>query len=110
MHDRLRGPDGNILEVWHCPDCNTHAYLHPDPDHSSNHWMRQEFLPEHEYVHRQQLKMDHDGDRGMLRLALKYPALHAAIIQVQGPAADLAPEHRAHILRTAGIKDEEGEI
>jgi hypothetical protein len=103
MTDPLLDADGQLLEKWHCPDCNTHVHLHSDPQHESHYWTR-DFIREHEYVHRQQLEAHH-GDRGMLRLALKYPALHAAIIQVHGPATDLTPEHRARILRSAGIQE-----
>ncbi|WP_084525382.1 hypothetical protein [Nocardia vaccinii] len=109
MTDPLRGEDGEMLGEWQCPDCTTHVHLHDNPEHDSHDWTR-DFIREHRYVHEQQLEAEHNGDRGMLRLALKYPALHAAIIQVHGPATDLHPEHRAQILRSAGIADHHEEI
>lgn len=103
MTDPLYDSNGCLLEVWHCPDCNTHVHLHSSEDHESHSWTR-DFIREHEYVHRQQLEA-HGGDRSMLRLALRHPALHAAIIQVHGPIAGLPDEHRAEILRSAGIEE-----
>lgn len=105
MPDPLCGADGEMLTSWHCPDCNTNVHLHEDPEHPSHDWTR-DFIAEHERVHRAQLEAEHNGDRGMLRLALKYPSLHAAIIQVHGPATDLVPEHRAQILQAANISEE----
>lgn len=106
MADPTRDADGNVYPMWKCPDCRTFIHLHSDPDHPSHDWTRNA-VAEHEYVHREHLAVLHAGDRGSLRLALRYPGLHSAIIQVHGPIPDLHPEHRAQILRSAGI--EEGE-
>lgn len=105
MTDPLVDADGNLLDWWHCPDCNTHIRLHDDPSHDSHDWTR-DFITEHQYVHEEHLRERHNGDRGMLRFALKYPAYHAAIIQIHGPIEDLHPDHRAEILRKAGIREE----
>jgi hypothetical protein len=94
-----------VDETWQCPDCKTTIHLHADPEHPSHEWTA-DFIREHEYVHEQHLE-HHKGDRPMMRLALKYPALHAAIIEVHGPIEGLAQEHRAEILRQAGIEDSE---
>lgn len=102
--DPLLDKHGALRDRWHCTDCDTHVHLHPDPDHPSHEWTR-EFLAEHEYVHQQQMEAEHRGDRGALRLALKYPSLHAAIIQVHGPITDLNEDHRAQILRAARIEE-----
>lgn len=107
MTDPLLDADGQLLETWRCPDCPTNVHLHSDPEHESQDKTR-DFIREHEYVHRSHLE-HHGGDRGMMRLALRYPSLHAAIIQVHGPATDLDPEHRAQILRSAGIAEAEGD-
>ncbi len=104
MTDPTCDADGNLADVWQCPDCNTRIHSHSDPDHASHDWTR-DFVREHQYVHDQHLN-HHDGDGGMMRLALKYPALHAAIIQVHGPIEDLAAEHRAQILYSAGIEEQ----
>lgn len=104
MTDPTRDADGTLYERWECPDCRTIIHLHDDPDHPSHDWTR-DFVAEHEYVHSTHLERHH-GDRGMMRLALKYPAVHVGIIQVHGPIPDLHPEHRAQILRAAGIEDE----
>lgn len=88
---------------WHCPDCATVIHLHPDEDHESNNWTR-DFLKEHLYVHEENLKNIHDGHKESLRLALKYPNVHAAIIKVHGPLRDLTDEHQVQIYEAAGIQ------
>ena len=104
MTDPLCGDDGEMLDMWHCPDCDTHIHLHEDPDHDSHDWSR-DFIREHQYVHAEHLE-SHGGDVGMMRLALKYPALHAGIIEVHGPTEGLADEHMRQILQAAGIEDQ----
>jgi hypothetical protein len=103
--DILTDEHGNTYRKWSCPDCSgkTNVYLHIDPDHQSNAW-HPDFVREHDYVHERHLE-HHGGDRGVMRLALKYPALHAAIIQVHGPISGLTSEHRAQILLRAGIDE-----
>jgi len=112
MDDPLRDATGQLLKMWVCPDCpptrmhdrhRTRVHLHPDPDHPSQDATR-DFIREHQYVHEQHL-LRCAGDRSMMQLALRYPALHAGIIQVYGPIEDLTAEHRAQILQSAGFKD-----
>lgn len=88
---------------WHCPDCATVIHLHPNEDHESNDWTR-DFLKEHLYVHEENLANSHDGHRGSLRLALKYPHIHAAVVKVYGPIKDLTDEHQVQIYEAAGIQ------
>lgn len=102
--DPTRNPDGTLAEKWSCPDCKTHVHLHSDPDHASHDWTR-DFVREHRYVHDQVLHAEHNGDRGSLRLALKYPAHHAAIVEIHGPIANLTPDHRRQLMAAAGIDD-----
>ena len=104
MTDPLLDADGNLAAEWHCPDCNTHIALHDDPEHISHDWTRA-FIAEHLRVHEEVLAQRHNGDRSMLRLALRFPTFHAAVIQVHGPIKGLTDEHRAQILRSAGIPD-----
>ncbi|MFJ4653844.1 hypothetical protein ACIP5Y_21465 [Nocardia sp. NPDC088792] len=105
MTDPLLNEDGTLRETWNCLDCKTTWHLHSEPAHPS-HDAARDFIREHEYVHAQHLA-HHGGDRSMMRLALKYPALHAAIIQVHGPVEDLHPDHRAQILRAADIAEDQ---
>lgn len=101
--DPLLDEDGNLLGTWSCPDCRTNIHLHSDPDHLSHDWTRGA-IREHEGLHAMHLE-HHGGDRPMMRLALRYPHVHAAIIQIHGPATELEPEHRTQILRAAGIEE-----
>lgn len=88
---------------WHCPDCATVIHLHPDEDHHSNEWTRS-FIKEHVYVHEENLANSHDGHRETMRLALKYPHIHAAIVKVYGPVKDLTDEHQVQIYEASGIQ------
>lgn len=94
--------------LWKCPDCNcekgfgTEIWLHPDEDHTSNDWTRS-FIAEHQYVHEENLANMYSGNRNSMRLALKYPHVHTAIIRVLGPIEGLTDEHQVQIYESARI-------
>lgn len=87
---------------WCCDFCATVIHLHPEEDHFSNAWTL-DFIAEHTYVHEENLKNMHDGHEGSFKLALKYPHIHAAVVQVYGPVKDLTDEHQVQIYEAAGI-------
>lgn len=94
--------------LWKCPDCDadegygTEIWLHPDENHESNDWTRS-VIAEHQYVHAEHLKNRYNDNLNSMRLALKYPHVHRAIIEVYGPIENLTDEHQVQIYESAGI-------